>query len=279
MCQQRQAMVVTGAGTVGAGWGNGKATAVLLARQGGVVQIGMNLTYAGVTIAPEFERHLALDPATAMFHRIPSGRFSLRHTQDHFSYGATYEAGSIEAAETFHAITPQIGARYGGFELGMDCPNDRYVNDEEICQAVAAMLGRIGVKVTVNALPKARYFEKAGPKRYDSSFNLLGWTPSSLESYGALTNLLRCRDKDGKGGTFNFGGYCNPHVDALIDQILVEADTAKRNDLITEAFRLVHDDVGVIPLHQQSLAWGVSRKINAVQRADNQIRFEAIRMQ
>ena len=107
----------------------------------------------------------------------------------------------------------------------------------------------------------------------------LGWTPSSLESYGVLTNLLRCRDKDGKGGTFNFGGYCNPQVDALIDRILVEADTAKRDDLITEAFRLVHADVGVIPLHQQSLAWGVSRKINAVQRADNQIRFETIWMQ
>jgi len=166
-----------------------------------------------------------------------------------------------------------------GFELGMDCPNDRYVSDEEICQAVAAMLGRIGVKLTVNALPKAKYFEKAGPKKYDSSFNLLGWTPSSLESYGVLTNLLRCRDKDGKGGTFNFGGYCNPQVDALIDRILVEADTAKRDDLITEAFRLVHADVGVIPLHQQSLAWGVSRKINAVQRADNQIRFETIWMQ
>jgi peptide/nickel transport system substrate-binding protein len=166
-----------------------------------------------------------------------------------------------------------------GFELGMDCPNDRYVSDEEICQAVAAMLGRIGVKVSVNALPKAKYFEKAGPKRYDSSFNLLGWTPSSLESYGVLSNLLRCRDKDGKGGTFNFGGYCNPQVDALIDQILVESDTAKRDDLITEAFRLVQLDVGAIPLHQQSLAWGVSRKINVVQRADNQIRFETIWMQ
>ena len=50
-----------------------------------------------------------------------------------------------------------------GFELVMDCPNDRYVNDEEICQAVTAMLGRIGVKVTLNALPKAQYFEKVEP--------------------------------------------------------------------------------------------------------------------
>jgi len=166
-----------------------------------------------------------------------------------------------------------------GFELGMDCPNDRYVNDEEICMAVAAMLGRIGVKVKVNALPKAKYFEKAGPERYDSSFNLLGWTPSSLDSYGALANLVRCRDARGKGGTFNFGGYCNPHIDALIEKILVEPDTAKRDDLIAEAFRLLHHDVGVLPLHQQSLAWGVSRKIKVVQRADNQVRFDTVWMQ
>jgi peptide/nickel transport system substrate-binding protein len=166
-----------------------------------------------------------------------------------------------------------------GFELGMDCPSDRYVNDEEICMAVAAMLGRIGVKVKVNALPKAKYFEKAGPERYDSSFNLLGWTPSSLDSYGVLANLVRCRDARGKGGTFNFGGYCNPHIDALIEKILVEPDTATRDALIAEAFRLLHDDVGVIPLHQQSLAWGVSRKIKVVQRADNQVRFDTVWMQ
>lgn len=166
-----------------------------------------------------------------------------------------------------------------GFELGMDCPNDRYVNDEEICQAVAAMLGRIGIKVALTTLPKARYFEKAGPKRYESSMALLGWTPSSLDSYGILTNLVRCRDQAGNGGTFNFGGYCNPAIDALMDKVLVEVDTANRNALIGEAFRLLHEDVGTIPLHQQSIAWGISRKIDVVQRADNQVRFETVRMQ
>ena len=69
-----------------------------------------------------------------------------------------------------------------GFEVTMDCPNDRYVNDEAICQAVAAMLARANVKVQLNAQPKAKYFEKAGPTaKYDSSFNLLGWTPGSFE--------------------------------------------------------------------------------------------------
>jgi peptide/nickel transport system substrate-binding protein len=159
-----------------------------------------------------------------------------------------------------------------GFEVTMDCPNDRYVNDEAICQAVAAMLARANVKVQLNAQPKAKYFEKAGPTaKYDSSFNLLGWTPGSFDSWNVLGNITHCRDASGKGGQFNYGGYCNPKVDALADKILVESDTAKRDAMILEAFKIVHEEAGIIPLHQQTLAWGVSKKTKIVQRADNQI--------
>lgn len=159
-----------------------------------------------------------------------------------------------------------------GFEVEFDCPNDRYVNDEAICQAVAAMLARVGITVKLNALPKAKYFEKAGPTgKYNSSFNLLGWTPGSLDSWNVIKNITGCRDADGKGGLFNYGGYCNKEVDALGDKILVETDIAKRDDLIAQAFRIVHEDVGLLPLHQQSIAWGVSKKVKIVQRADNQI--------
>ncbi len=90
-------------------------------RQGAVIQTGMDLTYAGVTFAPELARHLELDPATAMFHRVTSGRIGLRHTLRYVAYGATYEAGSIEDGESFQAFTPQISARYQGFELGVRC--------------------------------------------------------------------------------------------------------------------------------------------------------------
>ncbi len=161
-----------------------------------------------------------------------------------------------------------------GFEVTMDCPNDRYVNDEAICQAVVAMLSRINVKVNLLAQPKAKYFEKAGPtKKYDSSFNLLGWTPGSFDSWNVIANLASCRDADGNGSQFNYGGYCNPKVDELAKKLLVENDVAKRDDLIAQAFRIIHDEVGLIPLHQQSLAWGISKKIKIAQRADNQILF------
>jgi peptide/nickel transport system substrate-binding protein len=168
-----------------------------------------------------------------------------------------------------------------GFEITMDCPNDRYVNDEAICQAVVAMLNRVGVKAKLNAMPKAKYFEKAGPtpsKPYDSSFNLLGWTPGSSDAWNVITSLAGCRDANAKGkvwpgAIFNYGGYCNDKVDALAKDILTELDTAKRDGMIAEAFKIIHEEVGLIPLHQQSLVWGVSKKIDMVQRADNQILF------
>ncbi len=161
-----------------------------------------------------------------------------------------------------------------GFEVELDCPNDRYVNDEGICQAVTQMLSRIDIKVKLNAMPKAKYFEKAGPtKKYNSSFNLLGWTPGSLDSWNVIFNIIGCRDADGKGATFNYGGYCNPKIDELGKKVLVEGDLKKRDAMILEAFKINHEEAGVIPLHQQSLAWGVSKKLKIVQRADNQVLF------
>lgn len=160
-----------------------------------------------------------------------------------------------------------------GFELTMDCPNDRYVNDEAICQAAAAMLSKINVKITLQAVPKVKFFAKANPPNFDTSFSLLGWTPSGYDSLNVLTNIIGCRDAKGTGGPFNFGGYCNPKVTELTEKLKLETDLKKRDDLIAQAYRIVHEDAGFIPLHQQALSWGVSRKVDMPQRADDSILF------
>jgi peptide/nickel transport system substrate-binding protein len=162
-----------------------------------------------------------------------------------------------------------------GFEVTMDCPNDRYVNDEQICQAITAMLARAGIKINLLAQPKAKYFAKILVSGgYDSSFYLLGWTPGSFDSWNVLANMYRCRDEKGAGGNNNVGNYCNPKMEEMIKQVLVESDTAKRDQLIKAAYQLGQEqEWGYIPLHQQALAWGVSKKMKVVQRADNQILF------
>lgn len=157
-----------------------------------------------------------------------------------------------------------------GFEVGMNCPNDRYVNDSNVCQAVAAGLARIGVKVNLQAETKGTYFPKV--LKRDTSFYMLGWTPSTYDAHNALNALMRCVDDKG-AGQFNLGAYCNPKLDELTLQIQSETDKAKRNALIKEAFKIHADDIGHLPLHQQALAWGVSNKVDLVQLADNVMPF------
>ncbi len=160
-------------------------------------------------------------------------------------------------------------AGYGdGFEVTMDCPNDRYVNDERICQAVVGMLAKIGVKVNLLAQTKSKYFGKVlAQNDYDTSFFLLGWTPSSFDSYNPLSALMACR-RDGLGA-FNLGGYCNEEFMDLLPKIQSETDQVKRQAMIDRAFQIHKDEVGHIPLHQQPLSWGVRDNVSVSQRPDN----------
>jgi peptide/nickel transport system substrate-binding protein len=162
-----------------------------------------------------------------------------------------------------------------GFEVTMNCPNDRYVNDGEICQAVAANLARIGVKINLQAESKATYFPKI--LRRDTSFYLLGWTPGTYDSHNPLTSLMATPNDKGQG-QFNLGAYSNPRVDELTLRIQSETDQAKRQAMITEAFKIHQDDVGHIPLHQQALAWAMKKNVELVQLADNFMPFRYVKV-
>jgi peptide/nickel transport system substrate-binding protein len=160
-----------------------------------------------------------------------------------------------------------------GFEVTMDCPNDRYVNDAAICQAIVGMLARVGVKINLLAQPKAQYFAKVlKPGGFQTSFYLLGWTPGTFDSHNVLYDIMGCRDDPKSSrGEANLGGYCNKKMDEVADKVLVEPDMAKRDLLIKDAFEIAAKDFAYIPLHQQALAWGVSKKLKVVQRADNAV--------
>ncbi len=122
-----------------------------------------------------------------------------------------------------------------GFEVTMNCPNDRYVNDSAICQAVAANLARIGVKINLQAETKVSYFPKI--LRRDTSFYLLGWTPSTVDAHDVLSSIMATPNDKGQG-TFNLGAYSNPKLDELTLKIQSETDQKKRNDMIREAFKI-----------------------------------------
>jgi peptide/nickel transport system substrate-binding protein len=153
-----------------------------------------------------------------------------------------------------------------GFEVTMNCPNDRYVNDAAICQAVAANLARVGVKIKLEAETKGTYFPKI--LRRDTSFYMLGWTSSTVDAHNVLYPIMSSPGEGGRG-QFNLGAYSNPKVDELTEKVGSETDQKKRNEMIREAIKIHQDDIGHIPLHQQALNWGAKKKVELVQWPDN----------
>lgn len=158
-----------------------------------------------------------------------------------------------------------------GFEVSMNCPNDRYVNDAEICQAVAAMLARVGIKINLVAETKAIFFPKI--LRRDTSFYMLGWTPADLDSYNALFALMATPAGGGQG-QFNLGAYSNPRLDELTHKIASENSLPRRQAMIAEAFKIHAEDIGHLPLHQQPLVWGMRKSVEMVQLANNFIQLK-----
>ncbi|MEN0075775.1 MAG: ABC transporter substrate-binding protein [Paracraurococcus sp.] len=164
-----------------------------------------------------------------------------------------------------------------GFGVTMDCPNDRYVNDEAICTAIVSMLARIGMKVTLNAQTRARYFAEINAPRYNTSFYLLGWTPATGDAHNAIFNLIASRDGKARGN-FNNGGIANARIDELTDLIAVETDAAKRQGMINEVGRIVRDEALYIPLHQQQIVWAARNTVEVVQTPDNYFALRHVRL-
>ena len=160
-----------------------------------------------------------------------------------------------------------------GFEVSMNCPNDRYVNDGAICQAVAANLARANIKIKLEVETKGTYFPKI--LRRDTSFYMLGWTASTVDAHNVLYPILSSPGEGGRG-QFNLGAYSNPKIDDLTEKVASETDQKKRNEMIHEAIKLHQDDIGHIPLHQQALNWGAKKNIELVQLPANEMVWKYI---
>jgi peptide/nickel transport system substrate-binding protein len=163
-----------------------------------------------------------------------------------------------------------------GFGLSLDCPNDRYVMDEQICTAIVPMLARVGIKVDLNAQTKSKYFNKILGPNYDTDFYMLGWTPATYDAHNVLYTLFATRN--GKRGEVNSGGYSNPELDALTEQIGVETDAAKRTSMIHQTIEILQRDLPTIPLHQQVIVWAAKKNVELAQPADNFFPYRLVQM-
>ncbi len=159
-----------------------------------------------------------------------------------------------------------------GFQLTLHGPNDRYINDTKIAEAIGQMLTRAGIKTSVETMTRAVYFKRAsagGPdKTPEFSFILVGWGSGTGEASSALKALLATYDKSKGLGAANRGRYSNPEVDKLIEAALAEVDDPKRAALLGKATDVAIGDLGIIPLHYQVNTWGARKGMSFTPRTD-----------
>ncbi len=162
-------------------------------------------------------------------------------------------------------------AGYGdGFSLQLDCPNDRYINDEAICQAAVGMLGQIGITVNLDAKPKAQHFPLISNKETD--FYMLGWGVPTYDSEYIFNFLVHGTTE--KYGSWNGTGFNNEELNAKIVGLASQTDLPKRDQMINEIWQVVQDEQLYIPIHHQVLNWGMKTNIDTIVAPDDAAKFK-----
>ena len=190
--------------------------------------------------------------------------------------------GWTEGVNKRHPYDPEASKKLlaeagypNGFEVDFACPNNRYINDEEICQAVTAMWSRAGIKAKLRTLPLVTYFPMI--QRFEASIYMLGWGVPTFDALYSLQSLTRSLGTGGDGN-YNVGRYSNPRMDYLVDRVKAETDLPVRNRMLTEALQLSNDTVSHIPLHNQIIPWAMKKNIDVVHRADNRLDWRLIKV-
>ena len=187
-----------------------------------------------------------------------------------FVHGYSKELDALPKVDLAKATALLKDAGYpDGFQVTLHCPNDRYVNDEGICQAGAAMLAKIGVKVNLVAQPKGPHFTLIQKNPPETDFYLLGWGVPTYDSHYIFSFLYHGRS--GSEGSWNATRYNNPEVNGAIKGLTSEVDAAKRDAAIAKLWQTLADETNYIALHHQMLAYAMKRDIDIPVSPDNAV--------
>jgi len=172
--------------------------------------------------------------------------------------------GVTQDIEAARALLDEAG--YGdGFSFGLKCPNDRYLNDEAVCQAIVSMLAQVGLEAELETMPVRNYWPELREDAFDMF--LLGWSPGTFDAEHPIRFLVAT--PEGNLGTWNFGGFSNDRIDEILPMIQSEIDDTRRQELLDEAAAIIQDEVAYVPLYVQPLVWGARESIELVQRPDD----------
>jgi peptide/nickel transport system substrate-binding protein len=153
-----------------------------------------------------------------------------------------------------------------GFALTIFGPNNRYINDEKIAQAIAQFYSRIGVDAKVQTMPSSVYFTRA--TKLEFGYMLLGWGTESGEQGSSLRSLLATYDPAHGMGVTNRGRYSNPAFDKLVNEAMATMNDAKREALIQQAAEMAMNDTALIPIHYEVSTWATAKGYRYIPRTD-----------
>ena len=193
-----------------------------------------------------------------------------------FVNGYTKELDALPKVDLDKAKALLKDAGYAdGFQVTLHCPNDRYINDEGICQAATAMLAKIGIKVNLVAQPKGPHFTLIQKQPPETEFYLLGWGVPTYDSHYIFSFLYHTRS--GKDGTWNATRYSNADVDEEDPEPdRRESNAAKRNATIADIWKTLSDDTVYIALHHQTLAYAMKRDLDIQVSPENTVHMKFI---
>ncbi|WP_422364784.1 ABC transporter substrate-binding protein [Pelagibius sp.] len=188
-----------------------------------------------------------------------------------FVNGWTEDLDSLPANDVAKAKALMADAGYAaGFSIQLDCPNDRYINDEAICQAAVGMLAQIGVDVRLDAKPKAQHFPLIN--NLETDFYMLGWGVPTYDSEYIFNFLAHTKGE--KYGSWNGTRFSNPELDQQIQRLASETNLEERNLMIANIWSVVQDEVLYIPIHHQVLNWGMSAKVDTIVDPEDTAKFK-----
>jgi peptide/nickel transport system substrate-binding protein len=193
-----------------------------------------------------------------------------------FVNGWTTEFDQYPAPDMAKAKALMAEAGYGdGFSITLNCPNDRYINDEAICQAAVGMMAQIGIKVNLDAKPKAQHFPLIS--NHETDFYMLGWGVPTYDSEYIFNFLVHTKGE--KYGSWNGTRYSYPDLDTMIQGLASETDLDVRNDTIKKIWTQVQDDILYLPIHHQVLNWGMKESIQTPVDPEDSAKFKWFTLQ
>jgi len=163
------------------------------------------------------------------------------------------------------ALLEEAGVAGATFDL--KCPNNRYLNDEAVCQAVTGMLAQVGLNATLDAMPVSNYWPELRADNFD--MYLLGWSPGTFDAEHPIRFLASTPNEEKRLGSWNFGAYSNERIDELLPMIQSEIDDVARQGMLDEAAAIMQSEVAYVPMYVQPLVWGARSNVELTQRPDN----------